>query len=418
MIRILNSQFKILKIKRKMKQHDEAYNRRKMRLISVVAFLMGFAQAVFIYVMSSYFKEASGIENVGLFYLISYAVTLVIFFQLHKIIKRVGKSNAFFFSLFFKIITVVILMNWAPSIWSVLVLMGYIILGNLEWLSLDILIESFSTDMMSGRIRGKHLTILNAGLLLGPFVSTSLLENFGFWGVFMALFLFNSLIFVISLLGLANVNHKFEANLTSKALLKKIFKRKNIMRAYYISFALEFFYALMIIYTPLYLRDLGMSWEQIGYVFTIMLIPFVLVQYPMGILADKKYGEKEFIILSLFIMAISTTAIVFVGSKDVVFWAAILFLTRIGAALVEVLRDSYFFKRIDSRDVDVIDFFRTAQSSAYILASAISFFVLLFFSVKAIFLVIALVVFSALIPAFSLVDNKCEAEILAEKRKA
>jgi len=288
-------------------------------------------------------------------------------------------------------------------------------MGNLEWLSMDILIESFSTDTISGRIRGRHLTILNAGLLLGPFVSTSLLTEFDFWGVFMALFIFNSLILVIAMVGLANVNHKFEANLTSKALLKKIFKRKNIMRAYYISFVLEFFYALMIIYTPIYLRDAGLSWEQVGYIFTVMLIPFVLVQYPMGILADKKFGEKEFIIFSLIVMALSTSVIFFIGTSDVALWAFILFLTRIGAALIEVLRDSYFFKRIDARDVDIIDFFRTAQSSAYIFASIISAIILIFFSIKAIFIVVAIVVFSALIPAIKMQDNKCEEELALER---
>ncbi|MFA6047812.1 MAG: MFS transporter [Parcubacteria group bacterium] len=398
-----------------MKQHDEAYNKGKMRLISFVAFLMGFAQAVLLYVMSTYFKRASGIENIGLFYLVAYAITLIIYLNLHKIIKKIGKSNAFFFSLFFKIIAIVILMNWSPSYITVIVMMFYIIMGNLEWLSLDIIIESFSTDTMSGRIRGRYLTILNAGLLLGPFVSTSLLAKFDFWGVFLALFIFNSLIFVISLFGLANVNHKFEANLTSRALLKKIFKRKNIMRAYYVSFVLEFFYALMIIYTPIYLRDSGLSWEQIGYIFTVMLIPFVLAQYPMGVLADKKFGEKEFMIFSLITMALSTGVIFFIGTSDVAVWALVLFLTRIGAALVEVLRDSYFFKRIDAHDVDIIDFFRTAQSSAYILASIISAIILIFFSIKVIFLVVAFVVFSALIPAIKLRDNKCEEEILAEK---
>ncbi|HLN19402.1 MAG TPA: MFS transporter [Patescibacteria group bacterium] len=398
-----------------MKIHDEAYNSRKMNLISVVAFLMGFAQAVLLYVMSSYFKQASGIENVGPFYLISYTITLIIFFNLHKIIKRTGKSNAFFFSLFFKIITIVVLMNWEPSFFTIIVLMLYIILGNLEWLSMDILIESFSTDVMSGRIRGKHLTILNAGLLLGPFVSTSLLEKYDFWGVFFTLFIFNSLIFVISLFGLANVNHKFESNISARGVIKKIIKRKNIMRAYYISFALEFFYALMVIYTPLYLRDLGMSWEEIGYAFTVMLIPFVLLQYPMGILADKKFGEKEFIIIALFVMFFSTLAIFFTGSKEVIVWSMLLFFTRVGAALVEILRDSYFFKRIDSRDVDAIDFFRTAQSSAYIAASVISLIALLIFSVKIIFFIVAIVVLSALYPAFCLTDNKCEKELAIEK---
>lgn len=392
--------------------HDESYSKSKIRLLSCLAFLMGFAQAVLLYVMSSYFKVAAGVENVGLFYLVSYAVTLIIFFHLHKIIKRIGKSNAFLFSLFFKMITIVLLIMFAPSALTIAILMLYIILGNLEWLALDIIIESYSTDIMSGRIRGRNLTIMNAGILIGPFISTSLLQEFNFSGVYLALLLLNIAIFLIALIGLRQINHRFEANLTARGLLKKIFQRKNIMRAYWVSFALEFFYALMIMYTPIYLRDLGMSWEQIGYAFTIMLIPFVLVQYPMGVLADKKYGEKEFIIFSLIIMAASTALIYFVDSTDVVVWSIILFASRIGASLVEVLRDSYFFKRIDGHDVDIIDFFRTAQSSAYIVASVVSFIILLFFSIKVIFLVIAGVVFLTLIPAIKIQDNKAEREIL------
>ena len=52
-------------------------------------------------------------------------------------------------------------------------------------------------------------------------------------------------------------------------------------------------YAWMVIYTPLHMLDLGFTWEEIGQIFTIMLIPFVLVEYPAGWLADKYIGETE-----------------------------------------------------------------------------------------------------------------------------
>lgn len=391
--------------------HDEKFDDRKTKLVHCISFLMGFAQAILLYIMSSYFKQASGTENVGLFYFIAYTVSLIIFLNLHKVVKRIGKSNAFLFSLLFKIITITFLLNTAPSILSVVISMAFIILGNLEWLSLDIILESFSSDIMSGRIRGKHLTILNAGLLLGPFISTRLLDHFGFSGIFMTLFLLNSVIFIVAMIGLRNVNHRFDGGLTMRDLVTKVFKRKNIMRAYYVSFALEFFYALMIIYSPLYMRDLGMSWNKIGSIFTFMLVPFVILQYPMGMLADKRFGEKEFMIVSIFIMGFSTIAVFFTTSTSIFVWAIVLFLTRIGAALIEVLRDSYFFKRIDGRDVDIIDFYRTAQSTAFILATAISTIMLIFFPVRSVFLAVAVVIFLALIPAFRLEDNKCEREL-------
>jgi len=397
-----------------MKKHLEKLDENRLKLASLITFLMGFTQAVLAYVMSSYFKLSSGTENVGIFYAVSYIIFLVVLLNLHKIVRMFGKSNVFYFSLLAKIISVVFLAVLAPSKWAIIFLMLYIILGNIEWVALDTIIESFSVDKMSGRIRGLHLTIMNTGILFGPFVSTYILGKIDFQGIFVFSLIFNSFVFIFALIGFRNVNHRFEQKLKVADVIKKVLARKNIMRIYYISFVLEFFYALMIIYTPIYLLDLGYSWAEIGKIFTVMLIPFVLIQYPMGFLADKKFGEKEFLIFSLFIMSVSTIFIYFIGSGTVFVWSIVLFATRIGAALVEVLRDSYFFKRIDAFDVDVINFFRTAAPVANIAAATLSSFMIFFLPVRFTFLLTGLIILSALYPAFKLVDNKCEKEILAE----
>jgi len=377
-------------------KHSEKLDKRKIKLISFISFLMGFSYAFFLYVMSSYFKIASGMENVGVFYLIAYAITLICFLNLHKIVRKFGKSDIFHFSLLGKVVIILFLLFNVPSWAGIALVIAYIIFNNLEVVSLDIILESYSSDRMSGRIRGKFLTILNAGFLLAPFLSTLMLEEYGYYGVFLALLILNLIIFLIGILNLKRVNHRFMDDLTVKDIIKKTSGRKNIRKIFYISFVLEFFYALMTIYTPIYLIDLGMSWERIGIIFTVMLLPFVILQYPMGILADKKTGEKEFLI----------------AAKNIVIWSVILFSTRIGAALVELLRDSYFYKRIDGRDVDLINIFKTAMPAAYICASIISAIALLFFSVKIVFILVGLVVLSALWPAFRLKDNKCEKEMI------
>jgi len=397
-----------------MKKHDESLDENKIKLTAFVTFLIGFSQAVLIYVMSSYFKEATGTENIGIFYAVSYIIFLIILLNLHKLVRVLGKSNIFYFALLFKIITITFLTLSVPSMTGALLIMLYIILGHIEWVVLDFIVESFSVDRLSGRIRGMHLMIFNAGFLFGPFVSTYILDRMDFHGIFVFSLIFNAFMLIFSLIGFRSVNHRFEQRLKVLDILKKAFARKNIIRIYYISFALEFFFALMIIYTPIYLRDLGYSWADIGWIFTAMLVPFVLVQYPMGILADKKTGEKEFLIFSLLIMGVSTIAIYFMGTGTIVMWAIMLFATRIGAALIELLRDSYFYKRIDGHDVDLINFFRTALPIAYICATILSSFVFIFLPVKFAFILTGLVVLSALYPAFKLQDNKCEAEIATE----
>jgi MFS family permease len=220
------------------------------------------------------------------------------------------------------------------------------------------------------------------------------------------LFFINSAVLIISLVSLGHVNHRFSHNLGVWEVVKKMIRRREIARIYYISFVLELFFALMIIYVPIYLLDLGFSWDDIGWALTAMLIPFVVLQYPAGLLADKKWSEKKFLIFSLILMLLSTLVVFFTSSKSLAVWAIILFATRIGAALIEVLRDSYFYKEIDARDVDLIHFFRTAMPMGYIIATALSSVVLIFLPTKFSFIIIAVIVLSAFYPAFRLKDIK------------
>ncbi len=385
-----------------MQKHLEHLNQKKIWIVNFVSFLLGFSDAVLIYVISSYFKLAFGTENVSIFYFLSYGILFLSLLNLHRLAGKIGNANIFFIALFFKIIAVAFLIGLNPGAISIFFLILYIIFVGVGWVSLDAVLENFSCDRESGRIRGKHLMIMNAGFLFGPFLSAYLLSYCGFSGIFVFLVIFNILIFIYSLVKLRKVNSVFKRKISASELIRKVIRHKKVLAIYHISFTLEFFYALMIIYTPLYLLDMGMSWEQIGKIFTVMLLPFVFLQYPMGILADGKNGEKRWLIVSLFLMAFFTIAFCFIQSANILIWACILFGTRVGAAMLEVLRDSYFYKQIDGGDIDLIDFFRTAMPVGYILAAFFSFIILLVLPLIWIFVFLALVILLALRSIFYL----------------
>lgn len=385
--------------------HVEKFDSKRVKLVNFISFLFGFGSALYIYVLSFYFKEATGIENVGIFFLLSYVLVLISFFYLHKVVAKIGKTSSLHLSFLLKALLAMVLAFSVPSWFSAVLVILYVVIGSASWVILDIVLESFSVDKMSGRIRGLYLTILNFGFLLGPFLSTQILWKYGFMGVFTLVFLVDLIIFLISLFGIKNVNHQSTRSSSLFNILKKVIKRKNLLRDYYISFVLDFFYAGMIIYTPIYLSGLGINIEDVGIIFTIMLVPFVLLQYPAGLLADKKTGEKSLLIFSLFVTGLSVLSVYFIFSVNIFVWGAILFCTRVGAALLEILRDSYFYKRIDGDDVDLIDFFRTTRPVAYILFAIISGVLLSFLTIKSIFVLIALVVLLGLVPAFHLSNN-------------
>ncbi len=395
---------------KKFLKHNEKLNFEKVQFITFISFLLGFSSALLSYIVSSYFKLVLQTDNIGLFFFLSYVLVLVILLNLHKLVGSFGKVATFYGMFITRTIAILFLIFLPPSYFSLLFLVIYIITEAAGWVNLDVILESFSTDKMSGRIRGLYLTIMNTGFILGPFLATRILGQFDYKGLFFTVFVVHFLVFSIALMGLRGLNHDYKRKSTIVQVYKRVKKRKNILRIFYISFLLEFFYALMVIYTPLYLRNLGFDWGEIGIAFSIMLIPFVITQYPAGMIADKKMGEKELLIFSIFIMGLSTFAFYLTSSSNIFVWAGILFMTRIGASLIEILRDSYFYKRIDSGDIDIIDFFRTSKPIAYILATGMASVFLFFLPMTAIFLFLSLVIFSGLYPAFALVDNHSEEE--------
>ncbi|MCK5416743.1 MFS transporter [Candidatus Parcubacteria bacterium] len=392
-------------------KHHEKLNKKKIYLINIISFFFGFGLALTSFLYSFYFEEATGDSNVSNFYLATHVIFLIIILNLHKVIKSIGKSMALYLFLFFKLLAILLVLFLDISLLGSLSIIAYITFGNLAWVNLNIILESYSTDKMSGRIRGIFMTIVNTGFIFGPFLSMQLLGKYDFKGVFIVVLVIDALILLLSIFSFNNLKHTYKESFTVGNLIKKAKKRKNVMRIYYISYVLQFFYATMIMYMPLHLRSIGFEFSEIGIIFTVMLLPFVIFQYPVGILADKKMGEKELIIFALMVMALSTLSIFYIESTSIFVWAVILFATRIGASFIEILRDSYFFKRIDGNDVELIDFFKTAKPTAYITFSLISGVLLSFLEINTMFLLLTIVIISGLYPAFKLKDNLGEEEL-------
>lgn len=390
-----------------MKQlHKEKLNKTLLKYLYFCTFLLGLSSAFVLYLESDYFKVGFKSENISFFYILAYAGALVLMLNWHHFVRCFGKKNSFLFTLIVKLVIAFLLTLIPVSIWTVWLLVIYIAFTVLNWLDLDLLLESCSVDKKTGKIRGLYLTIENFGYLLAPFFSGFLINKYGFQAAFSVSFAITFLVTILALLKFKDVEDCPIPKTDFFMFFKKVLARKNVMKVYYISFLLEFFYALMIIYTPLYLLDLGFNWFSIGKIFTVMLIPFVLLQYPAGHLADTIFEERDMMAFSLLIMGLATVAVYFTNSRSVLIWAIILFCTRIGASLIEVLRDSYFYKRIDQRDVDITDFFRTVRPVAYIVGSAIAAPIILVFHIKIIFIIIGIVTLTGIPVSLRLASSR------------
>ncbi len=182
---------------------------------------------------------------------------------------------------------------------------------------------------------------------------------------------------------------------------------KDVFNVFTVHTILQIFYAYMVIYIPIYLSQyIGFSWAEIGIMFTIMLLPFVFIELPVGWLADKKWGEKEMMTVGLAIMGLFTLVVSFITTKDFLLWTAILFMTRVGAAMVEATSDSYFFKKVNKNDTDTIAFYRLGGPASYIIAPLLATLSLQFLPFHNIFIILGAMVICSCYYSLALHDTK------------
>jgi MFS family permease len=162
----------------------------------------------------------------------------------------------------------------------------------------------------------------------------------------------------------------------------------------------------MVIFMPIYLHQyIGFSWTEISVIFSIMLLPFVLFEIPAGWLADKWCGEKEIMTIGLFVMGFALLCIPFIKSPDLMVWAIILFFSRVGASIVEIACESYFFKHVDKRDTGLISIFRLSGPVAYIIGPTLGAFSLALFPYPAVFLILSILVLGGMAISSKLKDT-------------
>ena len=154
----------------------------------------------------------------------------------------------------------------------------------------------------------------------------------------------------------------------------------------------------MTIYTPIYLHEtIGFDWKILGVIFSIMLLPYVLFEMPLGKITDKFGGEKEILIVGLVIMAVSVIIMPLITVASIPLWIGVLFLSRIGASFVESMSEIYFFRKISPTNTNAIELFRDSDPLAYIIAPLSASIILIFVSIDQLYFVLGAVMLVAII---------------------
>jgi MFS family permease len=159
----------------------------------------------------------------------------------------------------------------------------------------------------------------------------------------------------------------------------------------------------MIVYTPIYLYQyLGFSWDTIGIIFSVMLATFIILDYPLGRLADYLGSEKELCAIGFLIMAVSVFSLSILNAPTAITVGALLFFSRVGAATVEAMTEIHFFKVAKDTDPGLLALFADIRPLSYIAAPLVGFVALAFLPFKLIFAILGIILMIGFVVSFFL----------------
>ncbi|MFA6397701.1 MAG: MFS transporter [Candidatus Paceibacterota bacterium] len=382
-------------------------NKKFLKTLYVGSFLFSIGVALTSYINSSFLISKINEDFIGLIYAFIYFLVIIMLTQTPKLLNKFGAYKVMTTFILLSAISLLGLSFFKEWYLAIVLFMIYIALNTFIFFSGDIFIESASKQKTVGTIRGLLLTVTNLGWIFVPLLTGFLADKFGYQGIYLSSAIIMFFLFITYSFRLRNFKDPHYQKISIKNTLKEIFWHQNIYKIFLSYLLLQFFYAWMVLFTPIYLNEyLGFSWENIGLMFTIMLLPFPILQYPLGKLADKKLGEKEMLILGFIIISTSTASIFFLKDLSLIGWAVILLLTRTGAAIIEVMSETYFFKQTKSRDANIISFFRSILPIAYIIAPICATLILQILPFQYLFLILGIIMTLGIYSSATIVDTK------------
>ena len=367
----------------------------KLKIIFLAGFLMALHLALTAYVNSSFLVSFLSEQYVGLVFTSASFASILALLLVPGLLRFLGGFRLILWSVGLSALSLLMLAIYPRVHIIIPVFIFYFALNNIIIFILDEFLEIFSEGRAIGKIRGFYLAFLSSAWVLAQIILSRTSASFNFSSLYFYAFLLIAILFLLSLFCFRNFGDpNYDKMPISKSLIS-FFRNKGLTRIYILNFMLQFFFSWMVIYTPIYLNTrLGFSWSEIGAVFTVMLLPFVILPFGLGRYSDK-IGERKMLIFGFMVTGFSTALLFFMQTTSLWLWAFALFFTRVGASTIETMSDIYFFKHINKEEDEFVGIYRNTSSIAYIigplLASVVLFVAPTF---NFIFLVLGIFMFS------------------------
>ncbi|USN87776.1 MAG: MFS transporter [Candidatus Nomurabacteria bacterium] len=379
-------------------------------LIYLLSTIFAFQTLLTAFIGSTYLEQFIPAEYVGLVYATGSFGAIVLILLSSNILRKIG-NVAYILILILSLIILLLFLGFAPTpTLTVVAFALYMATFPQIYLNIDIFLETLiGTDEHStGSRRGIILSLMSVASFCAPLTMGYIVG--GDNNLPQVYFSAAGIAFLIFILVVARFRHFYDPPYEAidiRTVLINSLKNLDIKIVMYAQFLLQLFFTWAVIYIPLYLAtEIGFDWSGISKIIAAGLFAFILVEYPAGRLADEKIGEKEMMATGFLFLALASATITFTDSTNILTWMVLMFVSRIGASLVEVTSESYFFKHVQGDDSNVISFFRLTRPLGNLIGAGLGSLALIFLPFNLIFIILALIMTTGIFATIRLTDTK------------
>lgn len=359
------------------------------------------------FVTSSFLAQFVGVQYVGYVFVGSSILVTLVLYAAPPIFRSFGTRNVLTFLAFCEITALLglaISTNWIAAIILVTIQSA---LSYAIFIGIDLLIEAVTVqESATGTTRTSYLIMTNAAVLLASLSLSFVVVGDQYWRAFVTSGIVLIPFIMLALWTFPKVSFPAKAEQDGSALAT-FMASPSLRRITLAHLFLQTCFSWFSIYIPILLFSYELfSWSEIGIIMAIGMLPYLVLEYPLGYVADKWLGEKEILTTGFVILAIALFGMWLLHDASFWWWVGVMVLSRIGAAMVESMTEVHFFRHVTERDTSVITAFRALRPFGSVIGPLIASVALMYLTLPATFVVFAAVILLGIPVALSIVDTK------------
>jgi MFS family permease len=364
----------------------------RYRYLFLAALLLSFHYALTVYINSSFLSGYFSEQTINGLYMVGSIITLFALAISSRVLKRYGNYTLVLVGIIAEAVALTTLAFSSNPSTIMLAFIAHQAIPPLLLFGMDIFFEgTLAVARDAEKVRAYYLTFINIAFVAAPLIVAALVSDNSFRVIYILSAVLVSILWFVVADVFRSLTPERYREVGFGDSVRKFVKRKYLSGIFFINFMLQCFFAIMVIFTGPYLHTtIGLSWEAIGVIFTIMLVPFVLFNAPLGKAFDKYHNERDILIVGFLIMSIVLIVISRTTSSNPAVWALLLFLSRVGASFVETAAEAAFFKRMTNQDAGFISIFRMGTPLSYVIAPLVASVLLGFVPVSTMYLLLAI----------------------------